>query len=192
MAAGDSSTSICNIALIALGEDPIKSLSDNNKRAILCNARYDDIRRFVLRTHVWNCAKKQAQIAADPVKPLFKWANRYPLPADFIRFYSEDDDTYDMSIWNVIGQWIYSNETGSLNVNYIFDLQDPTQFDSTMVHVIAYNIASELGMALTQNAERVKTALAMMQGKYDIARFTGAQENAPREWDVDVILRSRN
>ena len=191
MAAGDSSTSICNIALIALGEDPITDLAENSKRAILCKARYDDIRRFVLRTHIWNCARKQAQIAADPTAPLFKWLNRFAIPADFIRFYSENDETNDMDVWDVMDGFIYTNATAPLQIVYVYDLQDATKFDATLSHVIAYNIASELGLPLTQNTERVKLALSQMEGKYNIARFIGAQENAPREWDVDVLLRSR-
>lgn len=192
MAAGDSSTSICNIALIALGEDPITDLAENSKRAILCKARYDDIRRFVLRTHIWNFSKKQAQIAADPVVPLFDWQNRYALPVDFIRFYKEGGDQGDLAIWNVMNGFIYANTSGALDVNYIYDVQDPTLFDTTFVHVLAYNITSELGIALTQNTQRVQLALQQMAGKNDIARFAGAQENAPREWDVDILLRSRN
>lgn len=191
MASGDSSVSICNIALIALGEDPITALSENNKRAILCNARYDDIRRFCLRTHVWNFAKKQAQIAADPVAPLFDWTSRYAIPSDFIRFYKEGGDQADLAIWNVQQGYIYANTTGALDITYIYDVQDPAQFDSAFVHVLAYNIASELGFSLTQNTSRVQIALQQMSGKVDIARFAGAQENAPREWDVDVLLRSR-
>ncbi len=191
MAAGDSSTSICNIALIALGEDPITDLSDNTKRAILCRIRYDDIRRFVLRSHPWGCAVKQDQWAADPVGPLFTWLTRFALPSDFIRFYGESSD-YDMSIWKRMGDYIYTNETAPLDVLYVYDLQDATKMDAAMVHVIAYNIVTELGMAITQNPSRVQFAIDMIKGKYDIARFIGSQENAPKEWDVDVLLRSRN
>lgn len=191
MAAGDSAISICNIALIALGEDPIVSLSDNTKRAILCNARYNDIRRFVLRSHPWNCATKQAQWASDPVVPLFTWTNRFRLPNDFIRFYAEGADN-DMSTWQILNGYLYTNDTSPLDVLYVYDLQDETQMDPAMVHVIAYNIVVELGMAITQNASRVQLALEMMKGKYDIARFIAAQERAPKEWDVDVLLRSRN
>lgn len=192
MAQGDSNISICNIALIALGEEPIITMADATKRAILCNARYDDIRRFVIRTHTWNCCKKQAQIAADPTAPLFQYTYRYRIPTDFIRFYDEDQSMYDMSVWDVMDGFIYSNDTAPLNITYIFDQQDCTLMDAIMTHVIAYNIASELGMSITQNATKVQNAKDFMKAKYDIARFIGAQENAPREWDVDVLLRSRN
>lgn len=192
MAAGSSPTSICNIGLIALGEDPITALTDNNKRAILCRARYDDIRRFVLRTHPWSCARKQAELAEDPTLPLFKWGHRYALPADFIRFYAQDDEVYDNSTWELMNGFIYSNDSSPLQVTYVYDLQDATKFDADLEHVIAYQLASELGLPLTQNSQRVKQALDMMEGKYAVSRFINAQERSPKEWDVDIWLRSRN
>ena len=190
MAAGDSPTSICHIALIALGEDPITSLADNTKRAILCNARYDQIRRSTLRDLPWNCAKRQAQIAASSVAPLFDWQSRYPLPADFIRFYRESHEQ-DMDIWEVMDGYIYTNTVGALNCVYIYDLQDATKMDPLLVDSIAFDIAVELGLPITQNSTRVEGALAKLSAKLSTARMAGAQENAPREWDVDVLLRSR-
>ncbi len=190
MAAGDSSTSICNISLIALGEDPITDLSDNTKRAILCRARYDDVRRGQLRGHPWNCAKKQAQLAAATVGPLFDWTSRYPLPGDFMRFYRESREL-DLDIWDVMDGHIYTNTTGALDCLYVYDLQDATKMDPLLVHAIAFDLAAELGMALTQNSTRVELALEKLGAKLSSARMAGAQENAPREWDVDVLLRSR-
>jgi len=192
----DSSVTICNIALIALGEDPITSLSDNNKRAILCNARYDDIRRALLRSHPWNFAKKQAQLAADPMAPLFDYQTRFAVPTDFMRFYRESADD-DMATWDIMADgttgslFIYCNETAPLNVIYVYDCQDPTEFDSLFVQALAYQIASELAIPLTQNSQRAQQGLAIMEGKLSIARLVGSQENAPREWDEDILLRSR-
>lgn len=192
MAQGDSAVSVANIALIDLGEQPITSLNESNKRATLVKTRIDDIRRFVLRTHPWNCAKKQAQLAASPTAPLFKWTSAYPLPTDFIRFYNEDEMQEYMGLWEVMDGSIYAMTTGALNCEYIYDLQDYTRMDPAMIHVVAYNIVSELGLAITQNPSRVQLALGVMQAKYEIARFIGAQERAPKEWDVDVLLWSRN
>lgn len=192
MAQGDSAVSVANIALIDLGEAPITALTESNKRATLVNARIDDIRRFVLRTHPWNCAKKQAQLAASTTLPLFRWDNKYPLPDDFIRFYDEDQMTLDMTDWEVMDGCLFTNVQGALNCEYIYDLQDYTRMDPGLIHVIAYNIVAELGLAITQNPSRTQLALATMQGKYEIARFINAQERAPKEWDVDILLRARN
>ncbi len=191
MAAGDSSVSICNIALIALGEAPIVALTDQTKRAILCKARYDDIRRWVLRSYPWNCARKQASIAASATAPLFNWSSAFPLPADWIRFYDQDEQQDNTSIWNIVGNVIMSNQTSPLQINYIFDLQDCTKMDAGLIHTIAYQIVTELGLPITQNQARVTAAVQMLQSKQGVAQNINAQENAPREWDVDILLRSR-
>jgi hypothetical protein len=192
MAQGDSATSVANIALIALGEKPITTLSEASKNATLVNARLDDVRRFVLRSHPWRCAKKQAQLAASADAPLFNWTSKYPLPADFSRFYNEDQMTEYMGIWEIMDGHLYNKRTGVLNCEYIFDLQDYTKMDAALIHVIAYHLANEIALPITQNPSRSDLALRTMSAKLELARFINAQEASPREWDVDVLLWSRN
>jgi len=192
MAQGDSAISVANIALTSLGEKPITVLSENNKNATLVHARIDDVRRFVLRSHPWRCAKRQARLAASPDAPLFKWTSKYPLPADFLRFYNEDDMTEYMGAWEVMDGHIYTQRQGALPCEYIYDLQDYTVMDAGMIHVIAYHLASEVGLPITQNPSRVELALRTMSGKLELARFINAQEASPKEWDVDVLLWARN
>lgn len=191
MAAGDSVVSICNIALIALGEQPIVSVfpPDNTKRAILCSQRYDDTRRFVLRNGIWNCAKAQATLAASATVPLFTYANAYPLPADFSRMLDLPEN--DQAIYEIMGGNLLTDEGSPLDLVYGRDLQDPSLFDAGLVHTIAYALAAELGMPITNSATKVKQALQAMEGKQDASRLTASQENSPKEWDVDVLLRSR-
>jgi hypothetical protein len=192
MAQGDSATSVANIALIALGEKPITVLTESNKAATLVNARLDDVRRFVLRSHPWRCAKRQVQLAESADKPLFKWTAKYPLPADFSRFYNEDEMTEYMGIWEIMDGHVYTKRQGPLNCEYIYDLQDWTVMDAALIHVIAYHLASEIALPITQNPSRATAALQTMSGKLELARFINAQEASPREWDVDVLLWSRN
>jgi hypothetical protein len=192
MAQGDSATSVANIALIALGEKPLTVLSENSKNATLINARLDDVRRFVLRSHPWRSAKKQAQLAASADAPLFNWTSKYPLPADFIRFYNEDEMTEYMGIWEIMDGAVYTKRQGALNCEYIYDLQDYTVMDAAMIHVIAYHLAAELALPITQNPSRAQAALSTMSGKLELARLVNAQEASPREWNVDVLLWARN
>jgi hypothetical protein len=192
MAQGDSATSVANIALIALGEKPITALGENNRNATLVSARLDDVRRFVLRSHPWRCAKKQAQLAASTSAPLFRWTSKYPLPADFTRFYNEDETTSYLGTWEIMDGHLYTDRQGALDCEYIYDLQDYTRMDAAMIHVIAYHLASEIGLPITQNPSRVELALRLMSGKLDIARLINAQEASPREWNVDVLLWSRH
>lgn len=54
---------ICNSALLKIGTEKITSLSDNTKRAIICNEQYAKIRDQVLRAHPWNFAIKRVTLS---------------------------------------------------------------------------------------------------------------------------------
>lgn len=195
MAVGDSIISICNIGLGELGEDPIVSLGDNNKRAINCAARYDDSRRAVLRAHPWNCAKKLAQLAASATAPLARYGNAFPVPADFLRLNVVLDaggeqptaDPYD-----IVGNAILSDAGGPLPIEYGSDLQDPTQFDALLSQCIGIAVAAAIAVSLTKSTATRDKMLALLEAKLATARTIGNQENSVKEWDEDVWLRSRN
>lgn len=189
MAAGDSVVGICNIGLIALGVTPIASLNDPSKAAILSNARYDQIRRELLRAHDWNFAKKQAQLAAAATPPLFTYANAYPTPADFIRMSDLPDN--EQAIWEVIGNQIMTDEGAPLNAVYISDIQDPTRFDPIFVAGLGLAMAVELCEPITGSDTKIARLEQKIEGKLSAARLAGSQENASREWDVDIWLRRR-
>lgn len=189
MAAGDSATSICNIGLIELGEPPLVSLQDNRKAALICNARYDQIRREILQAYIWNEAKKQAVLAASPVAPLFTYGNAYPLPGDFIRMVDLPDN--DQAVWEVMSGQLLTDEGAPLHVLYGWDLQDPTKFSPLLSTVIGLAIGVDLCKPLTGSLAERDRLLNMIQGKLETARLANAQQNSSREWDVDVWLRHR-
>lgn len=56
---------ICNSALTKIGAATISSISDTNKRALLCNEQYAKLRDDLLRSHPWNFAIKRAYLAKD-------------------------------------------------------------------------------------------------------------------------------
>lgn len=60
-----SDVAICNSALIKLGVAEITSLSQNVKRAQLCDEQYPKVRDELLRNHVWNFAIKRKVLALD-------------------------------------------------------------------------------------------------------------------------------
>jgi hypothetical protein len=131
-------------------------------------------------------------LAASATAPLFNWTSKYPLPADFIRFYNEDQMTEYMGIWEIMDGHVYTKRQGALNCEYIYDLQDYSVMDAALIHVIAYHLASEIALPITQNPSRATAALQTMSGKLELARLVNAQEASPREWNVDVLLWSRN
>jgi hypothetical protein len=61
--ATSTDVNICNMALTLLGAATITSLSDQNKEARRCSQELDNVRRQVLRSHPWRCAKKRATLS---------------------------------------------------------------------------------------------------------------------------------
>lgn len=194
MPAGQSILGIYNIALISLGEDPLSALTDDVKAAKLCNARYQDVRQACIREHNWGCCKKLAQLAADPVAPPFDWDVRFPLPADYIRFYGvmdTDGRTLDDTDWEVVGPFLMTDAGGPLNAMYFFDLQDPTRFDAFMAQVMGYELALEIAPSIGRDEAKIARVERQLASKLSAARFSGAIEDSAKEWQVDVLLRSR-
>lgn len=190
MAAGDSPVSICNVGLIdGLGQDPISSLDDPVKAAILCKQRYDGLRREMLRQFPWNFARKQAKLAADVTAPLFQYGHAYPLPADYITMVNLPDN--DMAEWQVFGNALYTDEGAPLNVIYICDFEDPVRFDPLFVKCLGLSIASALAIPLLQDKRLRDDLEALWRAKLGTAQSIASQENSPQPWDVDVLLRSR-
>ena len=60
---GTTAEAICNTALTMLGEEPILTLSEDNKPARFCNANYDNQRKMVLRAGRGNAATSRATAA---------------------------------------------------------------------------------------------------------------------------------
>lgn len=189
MAAGDSIVGICNLGLIEIGEDPISALTDNRKAAILCNARYDQVRRDLLRSHTWNFARKRAQLAAVTVGPAFEYVNAYALPNDFLRVVELPDNIE--AKWQVEGLQLLTDETAPLNLVYIYDCADPTVFDPMFVKALGYAMGEALAWPVAASRDVQAKMGKLKDACIPEARLVGSQENSAREWDEDVWLRSR-
>src|SRR5665213_2266376 len=179
MAAGDSPTSIANIALTEIGEDPISSLipPDSSRAAIVAAQHYDPSRRAMLEAHPWRCAKRMTTLAAAASAPPFKYGAAYPLPADFIRLYKLDMDLgMPWEIMNLagIGPCILTNAGGPIDIEYIFDLQDCTQMTPTLVMAVAYDLAAALAIPIAHDASLVSALEAKREGRLSIARTIDA------------------
>lgn len=190
MAAGDSIVGICNIGLAALGQPPITSMADNVKAAIYCNLRYDQVRREMLRAHPWPFARKYVQLGASTTAPLFKWSNAFPVPADYIRVHLLPDNPDAQ--YEVVGAAIYTNETAPLNLSYIWNIADPTQFDPLFTTALGLAVGAAVAIPIVQKPSEQTRLDALVEGKLSIARLIGSQESSVKEWDDDVLLRSRS
>lgn len=196
MAAGDSSTSICNLALAMLSEDPIANLAppDNSKAGRLCAQFYDTSRRAILNAHPWREAKRQFQAAASALPPPFTYGAAYPVPADYIRMFElPEDGQMRWEIMNLagIGLCLVTDAAGPLDESYIFDLEDTTQMSALLVKTIAADMAVMMALPLSRDASLKQQCQADRDAYLSAARTASAQQGSPPQFDADVLIRSR-
>lgn len=121
-----SDIDICNLALAALGVNPITSFADGTRQAQSCRMWYPRARDALLRSHPWNFARKQQPLPISAIVPLqlafapdpwyqteIIWDLAYQLPTDCIRVYRAAPYQYH---YRIIGTTLYT-DAPSASVN---------------------------------------------------------------------------
>lgn len=198
-----SETQIANLALTRIGHNKqISSLDEGTVAADLCKLHYPMCRDTLLRAHTWRFAIKRVALSALSASPAFEFAYAYPLPADFMRLirtdaeatgfsgaavygypgvhgYAESGSVYRVESFNGT-RCLLSNES-AVSIEYVARVSDVAQFDPMFVDVLAQFVASNICMALADNASLAETVMAIYKDKLSDARSTGAMEGTPRE-----------
>jgi len=178
---------ICNSALAKLGAEEITSLSDNTRRAKLCNRQFTKIRDRLLRSHPWNFAIKRASLTANGNTPAFEYEQEFDLPADYLRGVREE---YKDTDWKIEGQKLLANQE-TINLVYIAQITDPTEFDPSFDELLATQLAYELAYPMVQSSslkQLMKEELDEL--KRDVRSFD-AQEGFPEELEANEFLIAR-
>jgi hypothetical protein len=179
---------ICNIALTSLGDQRIVSLSDNNERARLCSARYDDVRDAVLRAYHWNCVTKRVQLTASSDAPVWGYTTKFPLPADCLRVL--DVQSYEIP-FEVEGRFIVT-DASTCYLLYIAKVTDETQYDALLVQTIGARLAMEIAEPLTGRRDLRQDMTAKYQALLAEARSAdSAERGLPKTIESDVFVAAR-
>jgi len=183
-----SSTQICNSALIKIGAELIVSLTDNTKRAILCNHQYDIVRKKLLSSHPWNFSTKRAQLAQLGSTPDYEFDFEYQLPLDCLRVFRTKDDGNFM--YRIEGRKLLTNQD-EVFIEYASDLTDTSVFPEYFSEHLAHELAYDLCYAIVQsNSYKQSLRDDRMDAKRDARNFDG-QEGTPRSWDISTFTNAR-
>lgn len=183
-----SSTSICNSALIKIGAERITALTDNNKRAILCNEQYDKIRRRVISAHPWNFATRRVQLAKLASTPVFEYDNEYQIPSDCLRIFRVRDQ--DIIDYRIEGRKVLS-DSDEIYIEYASDITDVSQMPWYFQEYLSYEIAYDLCYAIVQSSSFRQTIREDMIDARRNARNYDSQEGTPRSLEIDTWTNSR-
>jgi hypothetical protein len=172
---------ICNIALQKLGASRIVSLTQDTENARECNLLYEQARDAELRAHPWNFAIKRAQLASSTA-PVHGPTSAYPLPSDCLRLLPQDPcRAFDDLDWQIEGRSIVTDDTGALDIRYIYRVTDPNLFDALFVELMACRLAEGLNEKITQSNSKGQQIREDRRVALREARKVNAFENQSQE-----------
>ncbi len=182
-----SAVTICNGALIKCGAARIGALNENTVEAKLCNARYEENLKDLLRAHPWNFATGWATPAVVALPPDTMYGNAFQLPGDCLRVI---ETNCPVDQWKVEGDLITA-DIADLKIRYIKYVTDPNLMDENFREVLSCKIAADIGFSLTQNQSRCDALMNEYKSNLRTARSFNGQESAPPRVYADSWLNAR-
>lgn len=153
-----SQIDICNIALSRINKYSISSIDQSNEEARQCKIFWDVLRQNELRKHFWNFAMKTIALG-QTTETRVDWGYIYSYPSDCIRpkyiFQEGLPNTiineYEVAISSKGHSRVICCNIQNAYLKYTYNVQDATVFDPSYANALAYLLASELAIPLTND-----------------------------------------
>lgn len=173
-----SKIDVCNLALANLGQPSIQSWDDPNERARKCKLFYPIALADTLRAHSWNFAKTVEPLVRVETGFIgWKCCYKYPLHAAnvlAVRVGRESVPFFVSSVPN-IGRTILCDAENAQAV-YTRICEDPSEWDDSFVRALAWTLASDLALPLTQDTALMQTAARQKELELDRAKYSNREE----------------
>lgn len=182
-----SSLEICNMALAAIGQDPIMSLEDNAKSARLCRQVYDNTKKSVLRAYPWTFAIHRAHLARELDGPVYGFENSFKLPVDCLRLVSVNlsDGEFKVERNRILTNF------GAVAVRYVKNVSDESEMDAQFIEALATQLASKIVISLTNDSQVLQYLKQLYTEQILLAMNTQAIEDSQQEVIEGNWLTSR-
>lgn len=157
---------ICNVALSRLGQTQITALTEDDKKARLCNVFYAPMRDALLEEQWWPFATKRETLARLTATPDSEFDYYYQLPSDCLTPRCLVDDTIE---YTIEGDRLATDSTADIELVYTKKETDTTKFSAMFADLLAYRIALELVIPLTidvNRRDRIEAAYERARIKY--------------------------
>ena len=181
-----SEVDIANMAITALGGEPLDSFDDPTEPARLVRAVFVPSLLAVLREHPWNCAIRRKQIGqlAPPILPGVQ--NQigpcYQLPADCIRVLGLEGE--EPAQYEVEGRSICAAEETAV-LRYVARI-GAGELDPAVAHALAMRIAAQIGHSMTGSSSAAEAAQAQYRDALAAAKLTDSAEFGPRIYEPET------
>lgn len=198
---------LINSALISIGQEPIVALEDAEYMSpvvVAVKHKTDLVRRELLRSNDWNCARVTAKLAKVALENNHTgWEHVYQLPADpeCLRVvqisvdggqtYVDLDDYYNHNrgpreaLFDIDGDQILSNSP-ELYIKYTADI-DPAKFDAVLAPAFVAMLAAELSYCLPASVSLSEHMTKIARQKLKSAKSLNARERNIHRPEGEVI-----
>lgn len=173
-----SEVDCCNSALARVGAASIIALDSSTNEGRKCLVAYESNRKSELRKHNWNFSIKRVTLAPDTAAPTFDFTYQFTIPEDCLKILRPADYYLD---WVIEGRKILSNTSNVLNLRYVADVPDVTQWDAVFYDMVSVSLAMDICEPLTNSVSK-KSALAQ---DYKDAAAEARKANAFEQGQAD-------
>jgi hypothetical protein len=192
MAAPNSGLHICNLTMDLLNQETINQLDPpSNKSERLCARWYDQVRRATLRKHTWNFAIKRVSLAAMSEVPAFGYSAKFQLPTDYLRMVSIGERHEHEVDYEVENGELLLNESGPINLVYIYDHTTVAKFDPLFIEVFAVNLALRLAGKFGKSSNEKLELKGQAEDLMSEAEAVDGQERPPRKVNRSRLRQAR-
>lgn len=176
---------IANAALDLVGFGGIVSLDDGSEEARRSKLHIDKSIAEVLEMGYWKCAKTDAKLVAESMKPN-DWGYSYLLPVDYLRLYRLNDVEYSSfaeGLFDIRGNKLLTEDSAA-EITYIRDLSvntgDVGLLTPMLADLIAIKQAQKLSWKFTNSRSLRESLLQEFRLKMPKALVKDAFESRPR------------
>lgn len=192
MPSGRTEVSIANQALTRLGQERIMSFQDNNNRAVCMAENYYALRDSVTEERMWSFATVRA-ISETGARDEWDAAWVHSKPLDWLQvkrvFRTVDKDVVED--WSAEGISILVKDYKRVYLWGVKKVEDVGQWTEQASQVLAFRLAAEAAVPLTENVELQQTMWALYEQKLREAAATDAGQAKSEQFTSHNLLRAR-
>ena len=189
-----SQISICNQALLLLGEKRIQALDEDTPSASACDAFYESTIRFLLQDMKPGFARKRVRLTTTLEKPAWQFDKAFQLPQDYLVVVEQNvDDLGSLGdrAWRVEGRAYLTNRAEPDLLYIARDANTESLMDGGFIKTAAAYLAYEIAYPITNSDTKVGAMYDLYTIRSDAAIVIYGQESSTRETTNDQLSTVR-
>lgn len=187
-------TTIYNMALDIVADNPVTSPADVGPLARWLNRNFVHYVEVALRQNPWNFACEYFSLNKAADAPAYRWDYYYDLPNGWLRVLplTEFGDRGGMPIAHEVrGNRLLTSQSSPARVEIVMNVQDPGRWDPLFASMVAARLAQGMAHRFTHKASFVDRARQLAAEAYETAELVNAFEGSFEPTEQFDILRVR-